>query len=531
MIDPGRHCLNLSLASIDIDPKDAPRDLAAVKQKKTWPKSSPLLRQRWPNHRPTEDLRWARPHGTSEGSGQESIDASEDESTSTQWDVPEDKYLLESTRQRATRKLGEASQQRFDARPIVINCRDDSALDRLVAAIKGEDGREPLFAEYCRAVDAAEDAESKSKSEAECFDIFCRKANIGGTILVGEGYKNLFKYNASQPLARNPEVVLDTAHRADDWDDTGYDATPNLLLLDKGDPRGDIEFGFEEESQYQKRHQETTWREVIGAGAVRREQTSDMSTVGKDATPALQLLKSLVRSGIWALCQGVSIWYLIMILFSVLSPLFQTTLARNHPITGRSCGFTLCGRFLRMFVSDSLSFATTLLCDLADPDHAPDIAKIIAFFTGPKKHIIDTFEPPKKSFKIRPPGSDVTEEWHWSNSPESPENTPLPNPPWKMLEVRNELWGRRTAVFAGYARKGNEGPETAIPIVMKCAWLPAYLKDYESSILEHIQSALQESDNREKYPFLADAMQYVDPRVIQYIPRSLGALQDCDRVS
>jgi hypothetical protein len=184
-----------------------------------------------------------------------------------------------------------------------------------------------------------------------------------------------------------------------------------------------------------------------------------------------------------------------------------------------------------MFVSDSLSFAITLLCDLADPDHALDIAKIIAFFTGPKENIIDTFEPPKKSFKIRPPGSEVIEEWHWSNSPESPENTPLANPPWRMLEVRNELWGRRTAVFAGYARKGNEGPETAIPIVMKCAWLPAYLKDYESSILEHIQKALQEPIDHEKYPFLREALEFVDPRVIEYIPRSLGAVQDCERVS
>jgi hypothetical protein len=184
-----------------------------------------------------------------------------------------------------------------------------------------------------------------------------------------------------------------------------------------------------------------------------------------------------------------------------------------------------------MFVSDSLSFAITLLCDLADPDHALDIAKIIAFFTGPKENIIDTFEPPKKSFKIRPPGSEVIEEWHWSNSPESPENTPLANPPWRMLEVRNELWGRRTAVFAGYARKGNEGPETAIPIVMKCAWLPAYLKDYESSILEHIQKALQEPIDHEKYPFLREALEFVDPRVIKCIPRSLGAVQDCERVS
>ena len=100
------------------------------------------------------------------------MDASEDESTSTKWDVPEDKYLLESTRQRATRKLGEASERRFDARPIVINCSDDSALEDLVVAIKGDNGREPLFAEYCRAVDAAEDAESKS--EAECGGMFER---------------------------------------------------------------------------------------------------------------------------------------------------------------------------------------------------------------------------------------------------------------------------------------------------------------------------------------------------------------------
>lgn len=187
-----------------------------------------------------------------------------------------------------------------------------------------------------------------------------------------------------------------------------------------------------------------------------------------------------------------------------------------------------------MFVSDSLSFATTLLCDLTKPDHALDIAKILAFFTGPKENIIDTFEPPMKSFKIRPPDSVPTEKaekWCWSNPPGLSEDIPLANPPWRMLEVRNELWGRRTAVFAGYARKGNEGPETAIPIVMKCAWLPAYLKDYESSILNHIQKALQESNDRKKYPFLAEAVDFVDPRVIDCIPRSLGAVQDCERVS
>jgi hypothetical protein len=183
-------------------------------------------------------------------------------------------------------------------------------------------------------------------------------------------------------------------------------------------------------------------------------------------------------------------------------------MAKNHPVTGRACGLTLSGRFLRFWVSDSLSFATTLLYDLANPDHAEDIAKILAFLTGDIENISDTYSPPTDRFTLINP-EDKTEQ----------------------LEVRNELWGRRTAVFAGFARRLNAESDTAEPVTIKCAWLPTYLQTYEHKILTHINNALKEPVDSKSYPFLAEAKAAVDPEVLACIPKPLGMLKDCKRTS
>jgi len=46
---------------------------------------------------------------------------------------------------------------------------------------------------------------------------------------------------------------------------------------------------------------------------------------------------------------------------------------------GRTCCITLTDKFLHLGVSDSLRYATSQLCDLSNPDHVTDIAKILAF--------------------------------------------------------------------------------------------------------------------------------------------------------
>lgn len=188
-----------------------------------------------------------------------------------------------------------------------------------------------------------------------------------------------------------------------------------------------------------------------------------------------------------------------------------------------------------MHVSDSLSYATSRLCDLLDPDHADDIVKILAFFMGDAREIIDTYSPPIETFEIIPPRGTRAEIWEWCPPPDSsPENVAKPQEmqlmAYQMLEVRDQLWGGRTAVFAGHARKQDDPSGRICPIVIKCAWLPAYLKDHESRILQHIHTALEESTST-TYPFLTEAKAKVDPRVLGCIPKPLGAMQHCERRS
>jgi hypothetical protein len=179
-------------------------------------------------------------------------------------------------------------------------------------------------------------------------------------------------------------------------------------------------------------------------------------------------------------------------------------------------------------VSDSLSFATSQLCDLSNPDHAADIAKILAFLMGKVESIFNTFEPPRKLFSLEVPGKSRPEIWRWCSA--SGGSIKDADGAYTLLEVRNELWGRRTAVFAGYAQKQDDDSKQIYPIAIKCAWLPPYLEHYESKILQHVHDALRCTDPN-KYPFLAKARGKVDPRVIELIPKPLGKLRDCMRMT
>jgi hypothetical protein len=179
-------------------------------------------------------------------------------------------------------------------------------------------------------------------------------------------------------------------------------------------------------------------------------------------------------------------------------------------------------------VSDSLSFATSQLCDLSNPDHAADIAKILAFLMSKVESIFDTFEPPRKLFSLEVPGKSRPEIWRWCSG--SGGSIKDADGAYTLLEVRNELWGRRTAVFAGYAQKQDDDSKQIYPIAIKCAWLPPYLEHYESKILQHVHDALRCTDPN-KYPFLAKARGKVDPRVIELIPKPLGKLRDCMRMT
>jgi hypothetical protein len=168
------------------------------------------------------------------------------------------------------------------------------------------------------------------------------------------------------------------------------------------------------------------------------------------------------------------------------------------------------------------------LCDLSNPDHAADIAKILAFLMSKVESIFDTFEPPRKLFSLEVPGKSRPEIWRWCSG--SGGSIKDADGAYTLLEVRNELWGRGTAVFAGYAQKQDDDSKQIYPIAIKCAWLPPYLEHYESKILQHVHDALRCTDPN-KYPFLAKARGKVDPRVIELIPKPLGKLRDCMRMT
>lgn len=190
-------------------------------------------------------------------------------------------------------------------------------------------------------------------------------------------------------------------------------------------------------------------------------------------------------------------------------------------MNGRVCGYTLCGRFLRLYVSDSLSLRTSILCDLSDPDHALDIVAIVAFLVGPLNDVLTTFEPPKDRFSVKPPGEHSKPvEYEWITDPDSKVGNP-----WKVLENRPHLWGRRTVVIGGQVRKtGKIDPPQ--PMTMKFTWLPEYLVEYEQTILNKLETAIRYPDSASEY--LQEAITKVDPRVLKSRPRPIGMLVGID---
>jgi len=179
---------------------------------------------------------------------------------------------------------------------------------------------------------------------------------------------------------------------------------------------------------------------------------------------------------------------------------------------------------MRMWISDSLSFATSRLCDLSNPDHAAEIVTWIAFMIGPLENVIDTFEIPRHTFTMSHPSTDAKEpgtvsEWEWIFDETKDEQ------PWCILERRRDLWGRRTVCVAGQARKKESGAPTE-SLILKFIWAPAYLSNWEYKVLE-ILGKVQSSPNVQ----LSEALQMVKEDVLKNRPRPVGMLGACERRS
>jgi len=179
---------------------------------------------------------------------------------------------------------------------------------------------------------------------------------------------------------------------------------------------------------------------------------------------------------------------------------------------------------MRAVLNDSLSCSTTRLCDLGNPEHAEDIVAMIAFLIGPLHAVLSTYEIPTGEFAVESgEGKEKTlSKYKWVSDSEGVK--------WKILERRHDLHGRRTVAIHGKARKVEKGAPTE-SLVIKFTWLPRYLAHYEQLILRKLARAAKEAEEPENNPKLAEAMKAVPEEIIEYRPRSIGMLADCERTT
>lgn len=122
-----------------------------------------------------------------------------------------------------------------------------------------------------------------------------------------------------------------------------------------------------------------------------------------------------------------------------------------------------------------------------------------------------------------------------SASRAGPDQSPGPelaSSPWRILERRRDLWGRRTIALAGMARRvGIEGPVE--PMVVKFVWSPPYLRQHELRMLSKISEAIRRTlEAREGSSVaqekLREALDLVESEVAGLRPVALGMLNDCN---
>ena len=141
------------------------------------------------------------------------------------------------------------------------------------------------------------------------------------------------------------------------------------------------------------------WGRIACTGEIKVESFCDMMTEGDTTeTSGIQILKYLVSCHFHVFIYSGA---------DVHSRSLQAIIAYENPVTGFTCGFTISGGYMRMWISDSLSFATSRLCDLSNPDDAAEIVTWIAFMIGPLENVIDTFHIPRHTFSMSCPSPDA----------------------------------------------------------------------------------------------------------------------------
>lgn len=159
-------------------------------------------------------------------------------------------------------------------------------------------------------------------------------------------------------------------------------------------------------------------------------------------------------------------------------PRSQRKVIGNNGATGRVLGFTNCETLIRLWVIDASGFASTICCDLAKPEHAEDVVKIIAVLSGPLEDVLQTWKPSESPFETVHRG--VSAEWEWV-----PDRT---RRSFRPLHIRPQVFGRRTVIWYGMAkRKGSD--DKPIPVIIKANWLPVELQGHELNVVERLDGS------------------------------------------
>ncbi|KAG7580041.1 hypothetical protein FFLO_00012 [Filobasidium floriforme] len=244
---------------------------------------------------------------------------------------------------------------------------------------------------------------------------------------------------------------------------------------------------------------------------------------------------------------------------------YSYELIRNNAIAGRVTTATITGTYIRLYFTESFSFSTTRLYNIANEDHLYDIVKLVAFLIGPSQNVLQSWQPDVKSFSTRisdtavetsskgvlegertetmstktskSPGAETLEVLDTSDTGDEEASHVLQEGTQSFSERRwfwvggfkqifrdAELFGRRTAVWTGMtcADKSPGQPDCdPFETVIKGAWLPPGLRWHEHKMLDHLDpkqafkpssrfAKLDEDTKREVYEHLPTSIGLLD---------------------
>jgi hypothetical protein len=121
--------------------------------------------------------------------------------------------------------------------------------------------------------------------------------------------------------------------------------------------------------------------------------------------------------------------------------------------------------------------ASTLSCDISKAEHAEDFVKMVAVLSGPLDQVMEIWQPSDGGFTTE--RASAVEQWEWVKDNDGT--------PFKAIYTRPQLFGRRSVIFHGMARR-RYTKEKPVSMMLKCVWLLSDLETHELDILDKLNN-------------------------------------------